>query len=126
MNLEQQILNWVTRRFIAEGKDSSVKEIAAGLGVSEDKVRKVFSAHHGCLPGLTYDHVIRDFPSKSYGALVEPHRVRVGVYGPTRSTLAQMVKTSGAILREALDVEQTDGQDWQPWADKARAFVEVS
>jgi hypothetical protein len=90
---EAAIREFVTKRFIAEGKDSTVKEIADGMGVNEARVRKIINDNNFNRDGwATHYQDTRSNKSSNYGAFVGAGIHKVWFYGPSRRYMAQIVK----------------------------------
>lgn len=84
---KQAILRLVTDRFIAEGRDSTVAEIAARLCWGESRVRKLLARP---LEGLRVGQESRPSHSRDYPGM-EAGTHRVWVYGPTREHLSSLL-----------------------------------
>lgn len=94
----QTVVDAVVRMFMADGRDHSIKEVAAALGWSESRVRRAITSAPGGRPDELDSSVdyrtsySRDYPTMEAGA----HKVRL--YGPTRQTLREMLLRTGGIL----------------------------
>ena len=86
----------VTAAFVRDGRDLTVPEIAAELGWTESKVRRVLAKAHGCVPGLACSQEHRPSYSKSYRGM-QSGTHRVWVYGPTRETLRKALQFAAAM-----------------------------
>lgn len=89
----QEIVDWVTSRFIDTGQDSTIKEIAEAKGVSDNTVRKIFLACNGVPEGLTLYQETRAGRSSNY-PMFNAGSYRVSLYGPSRKHLAALLKPS--------------------------------
>lgn len=87
----EMLAGFVTDAYVREGKDLTADEIAAGIGWTASKVRRVIAAAHGCPVGLCCSQESRASFSKSYRAM-QSGTHRVWVYGPTRETLREVIK----------------------------------
>ncbi len=85
----QKVLAFVTDRYIREGKDSTIKEIAEGLEWSETAVRRVFREHDGLIDGMTSSESSVQRRESNYGTVVGFKKVRV--YGPSRKHLVSVI-----------------------------------
>jgi hypothetical protein len=94
MSRKDQIVEFVTERFIQTGAWSTVKEIAAGIGVSESTIRKEFVAANGCFAEFDAEQDSRTYADKSYPGRAPDHIRKVWVYAPTRQHMAGIIKTS--------------------------------
>lgn len=94
MNRMKAIVDWVTERYIETGKESSVKEIAAGIGVSESTVRKAFDAVHGCPAELHPEQDSIACPDKYRPGINPDHIRKVWVYSPAKRYMAEIIKAS--------------------------------
>lgn len=82
---------WVIERYIRDGKDSTVAEIAAGMGISETSVRRDIAEAND----IAYSVEYRTSYSTNYRGF-EHGSHKVGVYGPTRKTLARIIREGRA------------------------------
>jgi predicted transcriptional regulator len=89
--MTDKVRDFVVERFISSGKDSTVKEIALGLGISESTVRKVFKAQGGTIRGLRYERESRESHSRNVPNInIGAHYV--GAWGPSCELLAEIIK----------------------------------
>lgn len=90
---EQAIRAFVTHRYITDGKDSTVKEIAEGVGASEASIRRIINGNRFNLDGWasTYQDT-RSSSSTNYpGFSSGVHKV--WFYGPSREYMAKIIRT---------------------------------
>jgi predicted transcriptional regulator len=86
---KRAVLGVVVERYLEEMVGSTVKEIAAKLGWSESKVRRVVDDRSG-VDGLTSAEEGRSSYSTAY-RMMEAGVHKVRVYYPTRQKLAALV-----------------------------------
>ncbi|APU88953.1 hypothetical protein Rctr197k_155 [Virus Rctr197k] len=89
----KELTAFITRRYLETGNDSTVKEMAEGLGWSASKVRAVIDHNRGALPGMCSQREARESFSKDYPSMQAGAHM-VFVYGPTRATLRAMIVAS--------------------------------
>lgn len=99
------MVDWIIAAFMANGKDVTIKEIAAGMDWSEAKTRKVMASAPAGVPmelescqesRTSWSH---DYKMFSTGA----HKV--WVYGPTRATLAARLKNASELIMRMSGME---------------------
>ena len=87
---EVEIKVAVVEAFLETGKALDATEIAARLGWSVSKVRRVISEAHGCVDGLVAREDRRESQSRNYAAFTTGAH-KVWVYLPTMETLRAMI-----------------------------------
>jgi hypothetical protein len=78
---------WVTERFIAEDKESTVADIAQALVMSEGRVRRSLQASRD----VVWSEERRTSYSTNY-RMFESGSHKVGVWGPRRTALARIIR----------------------------------
>jgi hypothetical protein len=81
------VIAWVTERFIAEGRESTVPDIAQALVMSEGRVRRALQASRD----LVWSEEVRTSYSTHY-RMFESGSHKVGVWGPRRTALARIIR----------------------------------
>lgn len=87
---ETQIKEAVVEAFLETGKALDANDIAARLGWSVSKVRRLISEAHGCVDGLIAREDRRESHSRNYAAFTAGVH-KVWVYLPSMETLRAMI-----------------------------------
>ncbi len=87
---EQLLVAAVVEMFLDDGEDHTIKEIAAKLGWTESRVRKIISDAHGCPEGLHTREETRTSYSTNYRFMASGAH-KVWVYGPSREYLRSLL-----------------------------------
>jgi hypothetical protein len=84
------VIAWVTERFIAEGTESTVADIAQALVMSEHRVRRALQ-DRVVSRDLVWSKAVRTSYSTHY-RMFESGAHTVGVWGPRPTALARIIR----------------------------------
>lgn len=102
----QALVHAATRFYLETGNDPTVADLAARLGWTESKIRRLLTAAHGCPMGLTYRTEERPSYEKNYGMQRGVHKV--STYGPSRDRLRALILNHEKAQRE----ERGEPEPW--------------
>lgn len=94
----QSIVDAVVSAYLETGSAVTATEIADALKCNIAAVRELFAASHGLIPGIDCREEHRPSYSRNYrGFQTGSHKV--WVYSPSKSTLADIIKTLRAAAK---------------------------
>lgn len=106
----EALVDWITTRYVATEEDSTVKEIAHGMGWSESKVRRLLDNEPDVWCRLITTVDSRTSHSTNYlGFKTGMHHVRV--WGPSRKELMARLRRLEAFVSRItnMDVRAVEG-----------------